>query len=120
MNKAIVAILAVVTLGVAAPERAEAKPGGCLKYGLGGAIAGHFAGGHRLKGAAAGCALGYIQRRRHQNAERDRLRDRNRGGISGGVDRDRSRDRGYARDDRGRFDPEDTGSLRRRAPGTDY
>lgn len=105
MKKPIVAVLAVMTLGIAAPDHAQAKPGGCLKYGLGGAIAGHFAGGHRLKGAAAGCALGYIQRRRHESAQRDRLRDR---------------DRGYADRDRGRYDPEGTGSVRRRAPGTDY
>src|SRR5215207_3047434 len=45
MKKVIVAIAAVLTLGAAAPEVAEAKPGGCLKYGVGGAIAGHFAGG---------------------------------------------------------------------------
>jgi hypothetical protein len=34
----------------AAPSSAEARPGGCLKYGVGGAVAGHVAGGHRWKG----------------------------------------------------------------------
>jgi hypothetical protein len=47
MKKVILAIAAVLTLGTAVPESAVAKPGGCLKYGIGGAIAGHFAGAHR-------------------------------------------------------------------------
>jgi len=47
MKKVILAIAAVLTLGTAVPEAAVAKPGGCLKYGIGGAIAGHFAGAHR-------------------------------------------------------------------------
>jgi hypothetical protein len=91
-----------------------------LKYGLGGAIAGHFAGGHRLKGAAAGCALGYMQRRRHESAARDRLREGDRNGYSADMNRNRSVDRGSARDDRRRNDPEETGNVRRRAPGIDY
>ena len=122
MKKAVVGILAVVALASTAPERAEAKPGGCLTYGLGGAIAGHFAGGHRWKGAAAGCALGYRQRRRHENAERSRLRDGERGGYADETDRSRprDRDRGYGRNDGQRYDPAETGNVRRRAPGTDY
>ncbi len=63
---------AALTLFAAVPDAAEARPGGCLKYGLGGAVAGHFAGGHRWKGAAAGCALGIVQRRRYDARERAR------------------------------------------------
>jgi hypothetical protein len=122
MTKAAIAAFAVFMLGAALPERAEARPGGCLKYGLGGAIAGHFAGGHRWKGAAAGCALGYYQRRRHETAERARMRDRDRGDYTRDIERPRSvdRDRAYGADDRRRYDPEETGTLRRRTPGTDF
>jgi hypothetical protein len=63
---------ALLALG-AAPNAAEARPGGCLKYGLGGAVAGHFAGGHRWKGAALGCALGIYQRRQYEAARRREL-----------------------------------------------
>ena len=98
MKKALLAIAAVLTLGPAVPETAQAKPGGCLKYGIGGAIAGHFAGGHRWKGAAAGCALGIYQRRRAERLARERA-----------VQRDRP-DR-YER--RERFDPDATGSVPR-------
>ena len=50
---------------------AQAAPGGCLKYGAAGAIAGHYAGGHAVKGALAGCALGYAERRRYKKMMRD-------------------------------------------------
>src|SRR3954451_2955697 len=73
MKKAIIAIAAVVTLGAANFDAAMAEPGGCLKYGLGGAVAGHFAGGHRWKGAALGCALGIYQRRQYEAARRREL-----------------------------------------------
>ena len=33
------------------PLNAEAKPGGCLKYGAAGAVAGHYAGHHGVMGA---------------------------------------------------------------------
>ena len=69
MRTLVVAVGTVLALGVAVPEPAQAQPGGCLKYGLGGAIIGHFAGGHRLKGAALGCALGVIRRRHESNAQ---------------------------------------------------
>jgi hypothetical protein len=101
MKKVIVALAAVLTLGVAVPEAAEAKPGGCLKYGVGGAIAGHFAGGHRWKGAAAGCAIGIYQRRRAERLARERALERNRP-----IRPDR-----YER--RERFDPDATDSLPR-------
>lgn len=69
----------MLSLGVlAAPAEAQSRPGGCIKYGLGGAIAGHFAGGHRLKGALAGCALGIYQRRQYEREARERAANRNR------------------------------------------
>src|SRR3712207_3869959 len=98
------ALVAAALLALsAAPSAAEARPGGCLKYGLGGAVAGHFAGGHRWKGALAGCALGIYQRRKH---ERSMARDRSRYDPPGRSNRDfdnRRRPRN--------FDPDATGSF---------
>ena len=74
MRKWVFVAAAMVALG-AAPNAAEARPGGCLKYGLGGAVAGHVAGGHRWKGAALGCALG-IYKRRQEARSRDLGRSR--------------------------------------------
>ena len=81
MKKIALVTAVLLTLG-ASSGVAEARPGGCLKYGLGGAVAGHVAGGHRWKGAAIGCVLGIYQRRRHlarsRELERSRTADRNR------------------------------------------
>ncbi|GEO18439.1 hypothetical protein [Microvirga aerophila] len=80
MKKIVLAAAVLLTLGVA-PGSAEAQSrlGGCLKYGLGGTVAGHFVGGHRLKGAVAGCALGIYQRRKYEREVRkqNELRTRN-------------------------------------------
>lgn len=62
------ALLAAAALGTPA---AQAKPGGCLKYGAAGAVAGHVAGGHSFKGALAGCALGWYERRRYKRMMRE-------------------------------------------------
>lgn len=51
---------------------AQSRPGGCLKYGLGGAVVGHLAGGHRVKGALAGCLAGMYQRRKYDREARER------------------------------------------------
>jgi hypothetical protein len=102
-----IALVAAAMLALAAaPNSAEARPGGCLKYGLGGAVAGHVAGGHRLKGAALGCLLGIYQRRRH--AARARYQDRSRS-----VDQRRYDDRGpsYGRDRPRNSDRDVTGST---------
>ncbi len=102
--------VAALALWAAVPAAAEAKPGGCLKYGLGGAVAGHFAGGHRWKGAAAGCVLGIIQRRRYENAQQQRTPPRR-------MDREERRDRDedlVARNRSRNVDPEATGSVQRR------
>ena len=69
---------------------AQSRPGGCLKYGLGGAIAGHVAGGHRVKGALAGCALGVLRRRQYQREVRERELNRNRNAERGPVGRERA------------------------------
>lgn len=61
------ALLASAALGLPA----QAKPGGCLKYGAAGAVAGHVAGGHGIKGAIAGCALGWYERRRYKRMMRE-------------------------------------------------
>jgi hypothetical protein len=61
----------------------SAEEGGCVKYGAGGAVAGHFAGHHTMSGAAIGCGVGAWKRHeaRKDEARQDRayeqgLRDR--------------------------------------------
>ena len=64
MKIVVFATAALLALGASVGSaQAQSRPGGCLKYGLGGALAGHFAGGHRVKGAIAGCVLGIYRRR---------------------------------------------------------
>ena len=72
MRRFVLVAATMLALG-AVPGAAKARPGGCLKYGLGGAVVGHFAGGHRWKGAALGCALGIYQRRQYEAARRREL-----------------------------------------------
>ena len=60
----------MLALGLLAPLAAEAKPGGCLKYGAAGAVAGHYAGHHGFVGAVAGCALGMRKRREYKREMR--------------------------------------------------
>ena len=50
---------------------AQARPGGCLKYGAAGAVAGHVAGHHAVRGALFGCAAGMYQRHRYNKQQRD-------------------------------------------------
>ena len=102
------ALIGAAMLALAAvPNAAEARPGGCLKYGLGGAVAGHVAGGHRWKGAVIGCLVGIYQRRQH--AARARYQERSRT-----VDQRRYDDRGpaYGRDRTRNADRNVTGSTR--------
>jgi hypothetical protein len=104
VKKIALAATLMLSFGIASgTAEAQNRPGGCLKYGLGGAVAGHFAGGHRIKGALAGCALGIYQRRkyerqvREQNEIRNRIPERRRTPNpkpdSGYGDRDRSANR---------------------------
>ncbi len=60
-----VGLLCAATL-LGAPQ-VEAKPGGCLKYGVAGAVAGHYAGHHAFKGAIAGCIAGIARRKAYNN-----------------------------------------------------
>ncbi len=70
-----------------AQAQAQGSPGGCLKYGLGGAVAGHFAGGHTVKGAVAGCLLGMARRRQYeQQVQQQRRRPNDQ------IARERNRD----------------------------
>ena len=106
-KRVLVGLVALLSLG-AIPETAQAQPGGCLKYGAGGAIAGHFAGGHRWKGAAAGCALGYLRRKQWERQQAQRQR----------FDRDPYEPRRYdnppvARRQQREWDLSNTGSVRR-------
>lgn len=54
-----------------ASTSADAKPGGCLKYGAAGAVAGHYAGHHGVKGAVAGCAAGMWRRHEYKKHMRE-------------------------------------------------
>ncbi len=59
-------IAAAVLAGSAAPAMAE--PGGCLKYGAAGAVAGHVANKHTVMGAVGGCAVGMYQRHKYRKS----------------------------------------------------
>jgi hypothetical protein len=63
-------ILGLLAAAPAAVSPAAAKPGGCLKYGAAGAVAGHAA-GHGIKGALAGCAVGMYERHRYNKQMRE-------------------------------------------------
>jgi hypothetical protein len=70
-----------------AQAQAQGSHRGCLKYGLGGAVAGHFAGGHTVKGALAGCLLGIARRRQYeQQVQQQRRRPNDQ------IARERNRD----------------------------
>jgi hypothetical protein len=63
MNKTMLslALCGSLAAGLAATTPVEAKPGGCLKYGAAGAIAGHAV-HHGVRGFIAGCATGMYRR----------------------------------------------------------
>ena len=62
----------MVMSGVMFYNTANAEPGGCLKYGAAGGVAGHFVGkGHAVAGATAGCALGAYQRHKAHKKEHE-------------------------------------------------
>ena len=93
--KSLLIAFSAVTLIAAAPGAAEARSGGCVKYGVGGAILGHFAGGHGLAGAAAGCAVGAYKRGHDERTQYDRQRGSDTyDDTTGSVDR-RRQDRRY-------------------------
>ena len=49
---------------------AQAKPGGCLKYGAAGAVAGHMV-HHGVRGFMAGCAAGMYRRHLYNKQMRE-------------------------------------------------
>jgi hypothetical protein len=55
-------VFCLFCVAVGGASMAEAKPGGCLKYGAAGAVAGHVAGHHAVKGAVVGCIAGMVRR----------------------------------------------------------
>lgn len=65
MKKTIVSLVLCGSLAATAALPASvavAKPGGCLKYGAAGAIAGHATHHGAMKGFLAGCAAGMYRR----------------------------------------------------------
>ncbi|EIM30847.1 hypothetical protein [Microvirga lotononidis] len=116
MKKVAIALASLLVLGAYGPNQARAEPGGCLKYGLGGAIIGHFAVGNRWKGAAAGCAVGVLRRRQAEKQERleqQRIQEeriaRQRGQDRVARQRDPYQDRGQSQPRQ--YDPDETGSF---------
>ena len=73
MKKTMLTLTAVGTLAAGfaftAPV-AEASPGGCLKYGAAGAVAGHMV-HHGIRGAMAGCAAGMYRRHLYNKQMRE-------------------------------------------------
>lgn len=64
-------VLCFMCAAIAGTSQAEAKPGGCLKYGAAGAVAGHVAGHHAVKGAIAGCIAGMWRRHEYNKQMRE-------------------------------------------------
>ncbi len=62
-----VALAAALAIGTPV---AQAKPGGCLKYGAAGALAGHAL-HHGVRGFLAGCAAGAYRRHLYNKQQRD-------------------------------------------------
>ncbi len=55
--------------GLTTMSEASAAPGGCLKYGAAGAVAGHMV-HHGIRGALAGCAAGAYRRHLYNKQQR--------------------------------------------------
>ena len=68
--KTIMAAAMMMTLSIPLSVFAFAEEGGCLKYGAGGGVVGHFAGHHTMSGAAIGCGIGAVKRHRAREEER--------------------------------------------------
>jgi hypothetical protein len=68
---AALSIFGLASTAFLASTPAEAgKPGGCLKYGAAGAVAGHYAHHHGVKGFVAGCTVGMIRRHEYNKQQR--------------------------------------------------
>ena len=68
LMSSLVAAGIVAAAMVTAPV-AQAAPGGCLKYGAAGAVAGHAV-HHGVKGFMAGCAAGMYRRHLYNKQQR--------------------------------------------------
>ena len=68
--KFVVACLAIVALGASAHAK------GCIKGAVVGGVAGHYAGHHGVMGAAAGCAVGRHEAKKHEQERLDHQRSR--------------------------------------------
>jgi hypothetical protein len=64
-------LIGLTSAVILAAPAAEAKPGGCIKYGAAGAVAGHYAGHHAVKGAVAGCVAGMIRRHEYNKQQKE-------------------------------------------------
>ncbi|HLH11823.1 MAG TPA: hypothetical protein VKV77_08095 [Methylovirgula sp.] len=70
------AILALIfCFAMTGASEAAGKPGGCLKYGAAGAVAGHVAGHHGVRGAVVGCALGMWRRHEYNKEMREHAKE---------------------------------------------
>ena len=72
MKKSMLTLTAVSALAgsLVVTVPAEAAPGGCLKYGAAGAVAGHMV-HHGIRGAMAGCAAGMYRRHLYNKKMRE-------------------------------------------------
>ncbi|MGA3301781.1 MAG: hypothetical protein ABSC72_00655 [Methylovirgula sp.] len=68
------AVVSLSSVALIAPQ-AEAKPGGCLKYGAAGAVAGHLSGHHGVKGALVGCATGIYIRHEYKKQQKEKANE---------------------------------------------
>ena len=76
MKKSMLSIALIGSLAIgltAAAPVAQASPGGCLKYGAAGAVAGHVV-HHGVRGFMAGCAAGMYRRHLYNKQKRDGAR----------------------------------------------
>ena len=69
LSLALCGSVAAAALPLSAPI-AEAAPGGCLKYGAAGAVAGHMV-HHGVRGFMAGCAAGMYRRHLYKKQMRE-------------------------------------------------
>ena len=63
------ALCGSLAAGLTTMSEANASPGGCLKYGAAGAVAGHMV-HHGIRGAMAGCAAGMYRRHLYNKQQR--------------------------------------------------
>ena len=72
--KTVIAATMFAALFIPLGVSASAEEGGCLKYGVGVAVVGHFAGRHTMSGAAIGSGVGAAKRHRAREEERSQER----------------------------------------------